>query len=123
MALLANQSKMDGDVTDQVLEFWVPTQSYVPWNQRSCLEPTWKIDDVEYFADKDIPMLIPGVGSQGGSAPEVMKKLRNTGYPICLARINSSSGLTHPWKKAPAPDDYLERVMTNLAKLIKETSL
>ena len=55
--------------------------------------------------------------------PEVMKKLRNTGYPICLARINSSSGLTHPWKKAPAPDDYLERVMTNLAKLIKETSL
>ena len=83
-----------------------------------------ELEDIAgYFADKDIPMLIPGVGSQGGSAPEVMKKLRNTGYPICLARINSSSGLTHPWKKAPAPDDYLERVMTNLAKLIKETSL
>ena len=83
-----------------------------------------ELEDIAgYFADKDIPMLIPGVGSQGGSAPEVMEKLRNTGYPICLARINSSSGLTHPWKKAPAPDDYLERVMINLTKLIKETSL
>ncbi len=80
-------------------------------------------DIARYFADQDIPMLIPGVGSQGGSAPEVMEKLRKAGYPICLARINSSSGLTHPWKKAPAPDDYLERVMANLAKLIKETSL
>ena len=83
-----------------------------------------ELEDIAgYFADKDIPMLIPGVGSQGGSAPEVMEKLRNTGYPVWYARINSSSGLTHPWKKAPAPDDYLERVMANLTKLIKETSL
>ena len=54
MALLATQSKMDGGFTDQVLFHWVPEQSYVPWNQRSCLEPTWKHEDVEYFASKDI---------------------------------------------------------------------
>ena len=80
-------------------------------------------DIAAFYADKQIPMLIPGVGSQGGSAPEVMEKLKSTGYPLYLARINSSSGLTHPWKKAPAPEDYLARVTANLEKLIKETVL
>ena len=80
-------------------------------------------DVAAFYADKQIPMLIPGVGSQGGTAPEVMQVLQSTHYPLELARINSSSGLTHPWKKAPAPEDYLDRVMTNLEKLIKETSL
>lgn len=79
-------------------------------------------DIAKYFADKNIPMLIPGVGSQGGSAIEVMEKLRTTKYNIKLARINSSSGITHPWKKGPAPEDYLEQVMCKLEKLIKETS-
>lgn len=54
MALLSTQSKMDGQYSSQVLYYWVPEQSYVPWNQRSCLEPTWKHDDVEYFAAKKI---------------------------------------------------------------------
>lgn len=54
MVLLADQSKMDGTQTDKVLYCWVPKQSYVPWNQRSCLEPTWKHEDVEYFADQQI---------------------------------------------------------------------
>jgi len=80
-------------------------------------------DIAAFYAEKSIPMLIPGVGSQGGSAPEVMEKLQKTGYPLRLARINSSSGLTHPWKKGPAPEDYLERCMAGLEKLIKETAL
>ncbi len=54
MALLSTQSKMDGQYSSQVLYYWVPDQSYVPWNQRSCLEPTWKHEDVEYFAARDI---------------------------------------------------------------------
>lgn len=68
MALLSTQSKIpfhsnDGDVkaySSQVLYYWVPEQSYVPWNQRSCLEPTWKHDDVEYFAAKGICSYIYG---------------------------------------------------------------
>lgn len=47
----------------------------------------------------DVPMLIPGVGSQGGSASDVITTLKKTGYDLRLVRINSSSGLTHPWKK------------------------
>lgn len=54
MVLLASQSKMDGAFSNQVLFCWVPEQSYVPWNQRSCLEPTWKHEDVEYFSAKNI---------------------------------------------------------------------
>lgn len=80
-------------------------------------------DIAAYYADREIPLLIPGVGSQGGTAPEVMELMKKVGYPIFLARINSSSGLTHPWKKGPAPDDYLERVVAGLTKLIKETSI
>jgi len=76
-----------------------------------------------FYADKDVPLLIPGVGSQGGTAPEVMDIMRQTGYPLALARINSSSGLTHPWKKGPAPADALDRVLANIEKLIKETCI
>ena len=76
-----------------------------------------------YYADKKIPLLIPGVGSQGGSATEVMTTLQNVGYPLALARINSSSSLTHPWKKGPAPEDWLEMCERNLKLMIGETAL
>lgn len=80
-------------------------------------------DIATYYASREIPLLIPGVGSQGGTAPEVMELMKKVGYPLQLARINSSSGLTHPWKKGPAPDDYLERVFAGLNKLTKETTI
>lgn len=53
MALLANAYTTEGR-TDQVLYGWFEEQSYVAWNQRSCLEPTWNIKDVEYFADENV---------------------------------------------------------------------
>lgn len=51
LALLARNHTMDG-LSDKVLCGWVAEQSYVAWNQRSCLEPTWSHKDVEYFADE-----------------------------------------------------------------------
>jgi len=57
-------------------------------------------DLAEKYAEHEIPLLIPGVGSQGGSAQDVMSTLKKAKYDIKLARINSSSGLTHPWKKS-----------------------
>ena len=80
-------------------------------------------DIVRYYAHKDIPTLIPGVGSQGGSATDVMAALREADYDVRLARINSSSGLTHPWKKAPCPEDWLEMCMNNIKNLIEETRI
>ena len=75
------------------------------------------------FSKKEIPMLIPGVGSQGGSAVEVISRLDKAGYDKKLARINSSSGLTHPWKKGAAPDDWLDQCMKALRKLTEEAAV
>lgn len=80
-------------------------------------------DIAKYYAGKDIPMLIPGVGSQGGSASDVIEALKRSGYSLELARINSSSGLTHPWKKGPAPETYIEDAMSAIHKLIKECTI
>ena len=75
------------------------------------------------YAGKDVPMLIPGVGSQGGSATEVIAMMKEAGYELALSRINSSSGLTHPWKKGAAPEDWLDQCMDAIHKLFDEASL
>ena len=75
------------------------------------------------YAGRNIPMLIPGVGSQGGSAEEVIAMMKGAGYDLLLARINSSSGLTHPWKKGAAPEDWLDQCMNAMHKLLKEAAV
>lgn len=58
LKLLANQSRLDGR-SDKVLYGWVDSNSFVPWNQRSCLEPNWRPTDVAYFnspAGKQYPI-------------------------------------------------------------------
>ncbi len=80
-------------------------------------------DIAAFYHEQVVPLLIPGVGSQGGSAKEVMTILRRAGFPVELARINSSSALTHPWKNKAVPEDWLDLCITNLRSLIEETSL
>ena len=70
-----------------------------------------------------IPLLIPGVGSQGGSAKEVISILKECNYDLSLVRINSSSSLTHPWKDKDVPSNYIEQCLKNIENLIKETQL
>jgi orotidine-5'-phosphate decarboxylase len=69
-------------------------------------------------------LLIPGVGGQGGKADEVVAKLREAGYDLSLARINSSSELTHPWakKNEPAPEDFAKVCVEQLHKLNEQTA-
>lgn len=52
LKLLASQATLGGN-SDQVLYGWVYPNSFVPWNQRSCLEPNWKPSDVAYFNSPD----------------------------------------------------------------------
>ncbi len=54
---------------------------------------------LKFYAGKDISVLVPGVGSQGGSAKDVANIAREVAFELELLRINSSSGLTHPWWK------------------------
>lgn len=57
LSLLARSHTLDG-TSDVMLLGWVAEQSYVAWNQRSCLEPTWEKGDVEYFAEEGIKVNI-----------------------------------------------------------------
>ena len=93
MTLLASQSKMDGAFSDQVLFCWVPEQSFVPWNQRSCLEPTWKHEDVEYFAAKDIKVSIYKNDKFDSKAISNIpfKKRESATYDQYLYRMSGSS--------------------------------
>ncbi len=59
-----------------------------------------------FFAESGakVPMLIPGVGAQGGSAAEVADAMRKAGYELRLARINSSSGINYAFEKQETED-------------------
>jgi orotidine-5'-phosphate decarboxylase len=79
------------------------------------------ISSIQRFANEHIPLLIPGVGGQGGSAQDVAQILLEADYDLRLARINSSSGLTHPWikQKEPIPDErsFAKRCIDEIIKL------
>ena len=82
-------------------------------------------DLAAFYADKRVPLLIPGVGSQGGSAADVIGIMRKVGYPLELCRINSSSALTHPWakKKEKAPANWKAVCLDAIRRFAEECSL
>jgi orotidine-5'-phosphate decarboxylase len=74
-----------------------------------------------FYAPLGIPLLIPGVGAQGGSAEETIARLRQAGYDLSMVRINSSSGITHPWHRAGerAPEGWPEVCLGEMERLIR----
>lgn len=76
-----------------------------------------------YFSSSEIPLLIPGVGSQGGSASDVTRVLKKNNYTLPLVRINVSSGITHTWAKSgnKAPSNWKHLCVDNLAKFNDES--
>ena len=81
-----------------------------------------------FYAGKNIPVLVPGVGAQGGSAKDVANIAREVGFELSLLRINSSSGLTHPWYKKPgdpipSTEECIEMCIAELQKLNDEVGI
>jgi orotidine-5'-phosphate decarboxylase len=68
---------------------------------------------------KEIPLLIPGVGSQGGSAGGVVDVLKKTENDILIHRINSSSGINYAYMKTDT-SDYAKSAVDALETLNKE---
>ncbi len=68
------------------------------------LDELEKISRFFVESKKDIPLLIPGVGSQGGSAGEVVEALRKTKSDIRIHRINSSSGINYAYLNSNTSD-------------------
>jgi orotidine-5'-phosphate decarboxylase len=57
-----------------------------------------RISSIYIASGKDVPLLIPGVGTQGGSLEAVMRALKAFS-DIRIHRINSSSAINYAWKK------------------------
>ncbi|MBU0953354.1 MAG: orotidine-5'-phosphate decarboxylase [Nanoarchaeota archaeon] len=54
---------------------------------------------------KELPLLIPGIGGQGGTVEEIMRSLKHAAYPLPLCRINASSAVNYAYQKQDT-DDY-----------------
>ena len=50
LVLLSREYSLEG-ASDQMLYGWVSQSSYVPWNQRSCIEPNWDPEAVAKFKE------------------------------------------------------------------------
>lgn len=57
-------------------------------------------------SSKEVPLLIPGVGAQGGSASDVSKLLRTIYEDITIHRISSSSAITYAYQ-SKGSNDYV----------------
>jgi len=90
----------------------------------TCLEELEEISRFFVASKKDVPLLIPGVGSQGGSAGEVVEVLKKTKNDILIHRINSSSGINYAYIKkgtsnfAKAAVDVLEVLNKGIGPLV-----
>lgn len=50
--LISRSDDLSNATSSRVIEGWVSANSFTAWNQRSCLEPNWDVDDVEFFVNK-----------------------------------------------------------------------
>ena len=53
---------------------------------------------------KDLPLLVPGVGAQGGSVQDVLRAIKEAGSELSLHRVNSSSGINYAYEKEGTED-------------------
>lgn len=79
LVLLATQSSMSG-FSDANLYAWVPEDMFVSWNQRSCIEPTWNKDDLQYFTTRNFIATIHDVDGTAASKWKFAMK-KNDPYP------------------------------------------
>ncbi len=70
----------------------------------TCLRELEQLSRLFVGSRKKVPMLIPGVGAQGGTASDVVDALRNTGNEVALHRINSSSGINYAYERYGTSD-------------------
>lgn len=81
----------------------------------------------EYFHEEtpegeDVPLLIPGVGTQGGTAKEVVEVLTDVNYDLGVVRINSSSGIMYRAQKDGRPrEEHAKASVDEIDRLNEET--
>jgi orotidine-5'-phosphate decarboxylase len=108
--LTKTSNKSSGDIQDTVIDniplYLHVSKKITEWHQPgmgSVVGATYpeqlaQITMLFTRSGKDIPLLIPGIGAQGGSIAEVVNILKRYG-DIRIHRINSSSGINYAYKK------------------------
>lgn len=108
--------------------YWHVAQKLLLWHQQGmgvvvgATHPQ-ELEQLSAFfvsSGKSVPFLIPGVGTQGGSASGVVAALKKSGNEIAIHRINSSSAINYAHEKEKA-GDYAGAAVTALRALIKDT--
>jgi len=132
---LLNRTSNPGAVEFQNLEidgkpfYMVVSEKIAEWNKEcsgvGAVVGATSLDELEKIAsfyvsmNANVPLLIPGVGAQGGSAEKTVATLKKANYPLYLTRINSSSGINFAYEKAET-DDYTGAAVRALKKLNEE---
>ncbi len=100
--------------------FMLVAEKVVEWGERGdgnvgAVVGATSPDELEevcrYFGTtgRAVPLLIPGVGRQGGEAWEVTERLIRVGIPIAAQRINVSRDLNYAYEKLHmAPEKFAE---------------
>ncbi|MBP7552530.1 MAG: orotidine-5'-phosphate decarboxylase [Spirochaetes bacterium] len=129
--LARTSNKSGGDfqllkVGDKYL-YMIVAEKIAEWNKKyspsiGAVAGATSVDELKniagYFsANSCPPILIPGVGSQGGDLASVIEALESSGYPLYRAFINSSSKITYS-HKGGADEDYLTVVENEIKKMI-----
>jgi orotidine-5'-phosphate decarboxylase len=110
----------DVDVGGKKFYEHVATQ-IVDWNVGAVVGATFP-DELKSLSSffgkcgKEIPLLIPGIGAQGGDLQLTLRALQESGSDIRIHRINSSSGINYAYLKAKS-DDFAGSAVKELKRL------
>jgi len=115
--LEVNEMPMYMKIAERLIEWFTPGIAAVVG--ATCPDELEKISKFFVSSKKQIPMLIPGVGAQGGTAQEVIKILKKSKNEFTIHRINSSSGINYAYEKENT-DDYAGAAVRAIKKLNKE---
>lgn len=76
---------------------------------------------LEIHAERPVPILLPGIGAQGAQAGDILRQLRESGYPGELVRLNASRQVTFPWSRdGRVPRDWHTAVRDSYRRLAEE---
>ena len=76
-------------------------------------------DALSLLSSDPIPLLIPGVGGQGGTPHTVVHAIESTGFPPELVRVNASRAVLSPWisDHRYADTDWREAIRSAFSEL------
>lgn len=83
-------------------------------------EPLERVAEIFLKAERAVSLLLPGIGSQGGSADVVARRLRGVGYDLGICLFAVSSGISDAWRKngtddfAGAASDAMKRLQDEI---------